>query len=169
MIIKVKDDKLSILAALAKKTFQETFAHDNSKEQLEQFFNQTYHLSALQAEMFTKESETYFIKDNDKEVGFLKINWGRAQTEQKLEQALEIQRLYVLKEYQGLGLGKKLFEFALTQAKKRHFNWVWLGVWERNTKAQAFYQHYGFEKFGEHPFFVGDKMDIDWLMRKKVQ
>ena len=78
----------------------------------------------------------------------------------ELEDAFEIQRLYVLQKFQGFGFGKQLFEFALELAT---------GVWEHNTKAQAFYNRYGFEKFSQHHFMVGQKVDTDWLLRKKLR
>ena len=81
--------------------------------------------------------------------GFLKVNWGSAQTERELEDAFEIQRLYVLQKIVFLGLG--------------------LGVWEHNTKAQEFYNRYGFEKFSQHHFMVGQKVDTDWLLKKKLR
>jgi len=101
--------------------------------------------------------------------GFLKVNWGSAQTERELEDAFEIQRLYVLQKFQGFGLGKQLFEFALELAEKNDFSWAWLGVREHNTKAQEFYNRYGFEKFSQHHFMVGQKVDTDWLLKKKLR
>ena len=101
--------------------------------------------------------------------GYLRVNWGNAQTEQELEDAFEIQRLYVLQEFQGLGLGKQLFEFALDLAEQSGATWAWLGVWERNFKAQSFYARYGFERFSQHHFPVGDKIDTDWLLKKKLK
>ena len=82
---------------------------------------------------------------------------------------LKIQRLYVLQKFQGFGFGKQLFEFALELATKNSFFWAWLGVWEHNTKAQVFYNRYGFEKFSQHHFMVGQKVDTDWLLRKKLR
>lgn len=64
---------------------------------------------------------------------------------------------------------KRLFTFALERANELGFTWAWLGVWEHNTKAQALYKKYGFEKFSEHQFAVGDKVDTDWLMRKYLK
>ena len=81
------------------------------------FFDEAYTLSALKLELADKESETYFILMSGKAAGFLKVNWGSSQTEQVLEDAFEIQRLYILKAYQGQGLGKQLFEFALERAQ----------------------------------------------------
>ena len=119
--------------------------------------------------MTDKESDVRFFKVDGREVGFMKVNWGAAQTEHELENAFEIQRIYILSECQGFGLGKKLFELALDMAKAGEFDWAWLGVWEGNIKAQGFYHKYGFEKFSEHLFKVGDKVDTDWLMRKALK
>jgi len=162
-------EKIEILQKLCIQTFTETFGFDNTKEQLEEYFNKSYNLSVLKSDIESKESDTYFILLNNKEVGYLKVNWGKEQTEKKLESGFEIQRIYILKEYQSRGLGKKLFEFSLEKAKESNCEWVWLGVWEKNYKAQNFYKKYGFEKFSEHIFSVGDKKDCDWLLRKKLK
>ena len=157
---KVNQDELSLLQKIAIQTFRETFAFDNTAEQLQNFFDEAYTLSALKLELADKESETYFILMSGKAAGFLKVNWGSSQTEQVLEDAFEIQRLYIL--------GKQLFEFALERAQISGLSWVWLGVWEKNVKAQLLYAKYGFERFSKHSFFVGNKVDTDWLLKKSL-
>ena len=86
-----------------------------------------------------------------------------------MDNAFEIQRIYVKKEHHGKGYGKEMFTFALKEAQKRGFDWVWLGVWERNFKAQNFYKLFGFERFSEHHFITGEAVDIDWLLRKHLK
>ena len=82
---------------------------------------------------------------------------------------ISLTSLSISKEAQGLGVGKALFEKALRIAESGEFDWAWLGVWEKNYKAQHFYKHYGFEKFGEHQFIVTPKKaDIDWLLKKSL-
>ena len=169
MIRKVEIADVEVLAKLAKQTFRETFAHDNTEEQLQEYFEEAYNLRVLLTELEDPDSESYFIMHEEEIAGFLKVNWGNAQTERELENAFEIQRLYVLQTYQGFGLGKQLFEFALEHAEKNGFSWAWLGVWEHNTKAQVFYYRYGFEKFSQHRFMVGQKVDTDWLLKKKLR
>ena len=169
MIRKVEIADVEVLAKIAKQTFRETFAHDNTEEQLQEYFEETYSPRVLSTELENPDSETYFIMHEEEIAGFLKVNWGNAQTERELENAFEIQRLYVLQTYQGFGLGKQLFEFALEHAEKNGFSWAWLGVWEHNTKAQVFYYRYGFEKFSQHRFMVGQKVDTDWLLKKKLR
>ncbi|SDB43902.1 Ribosomal protein S18 acetylase RimI [Streptococcus henryi] len=167
-IEKVSKDKLPLLQKIAIQTFRETFEFDNTEEQLQDFFDEAYKLSDFESDLENPETESYFVLVEGQEAGFLKVNWGSAQTEQELDSAFEIQRIYILKSFQGQGLGKKAFEFALELADASGLDWAWLGVWERNFKAQALYAKYGFEKFSEHYFPVGDKMDTDWLLRKKL-
>lgn len=169
MIRKVEKADVGVLSQIAKQTFRETFAHDNTEEQLKEYFEEAYSLRVLSAELENPESATYFIMHEEEIAGFLKVNWGNVQTERELENAFEIQRLYVLQTYQGFGLGKQLFEFALELAENNGFSWAWLGVWKHNTKAQAFYNRYGFEKFSQHSFMVGQKIDTDWLLKKKLR
>ena len=169
MIRKVEIADVEVLAKIAKQTFRETFAQGNTEEQLQEYFEEAYNLRVLSTELEDPDSETYFIMHEEEIAGFLKVNWGNAQTDRELGNAFEIQRLYVLQKFQGFGLGKQLFEFALELAEKNGFSWAWLGVWEHNTKAQVFYNRYGFEEFSQHRFMVGQKVDTDWLLRKKLR
>jgi ribosomal protein S18 acetylase RimI-like enzyme len=81
---------------------------------------------------------------------------------------IELHRLYIDTRYQNQKLGKRLMEFALDFAAKSKVEWIWLGVWEHNPKAQAFYQRWGFEKFSEHIFQMGAEAQTDWLLRKRI-
>lgn len=165
----VKDEEVAILRDLAIQTFTETFGGHNTDEQLQEFFEQDYTVEVLGKELKSTENEVYFLRRDGEVVGYLKVNWGEDQTEQELEDSFEIQRIYILNAYQGHGLGKFLFEFALERAYASGKRWAWLGVWENNLKAQALYRKYGFEKFSEHSFAVGDLVDTDWLMKKALK
>ena len=160
---------LADLQALAIATFTETFGHDNSPEDLQTFFDQAYNQDILRQEILDDQSKIYLLREKEQAIGYLKVNWGTSQTEQELENGFEIQRIYLLQSHQGKGYGKLLFDHALTLASQSDQDWVWLGVWEHNYKAQAFYASYGFEKFSEHAFPVGDKVDVDWLLKKKIE
>ena len=168
-IIRAQDADIPALSNLCADTFRETFSHDNTEEELQAFFDEAYNHDVLKRELDNDESETYLAYVDDVLAGYLKVNWGGAQTESKLENAFEVQRIYVLKAYQGYGVGRALFDKAMRIAESGDFAWAWLGVWEKNYKAQHFYKHYGFEKFGEHKFIVTpEKVDIDWLLKKSL-
>ncbi len=104
--------------------------------------------------MANSESEHYFVLDKEQKIaGFLKCNWGRPVTEQELKIPLKFNEFMCLPPIRGLGLGKEMFEFALEEAEKRGFSWVYY-VWERNFKAQNFYFKYGFERFSQHEYIT---------------
>lgn len=106
---------------------------------------------------------------SEKVLGFLKINFGNAQTEQKCENSLEIQRIYVLKTAKGRGIGSSFMSLAQEIAREKNLSCIWLGVWEHNEKAKEFYAKKGFYKFGEHIFTLGSDQQIDFLMKKDLK
>ena len=81
---------------------------------------------------------------------------------------LEIERIYLIKKFQGKGFGKKMIEFAKEIAIQKKKNRIWLGVWEKNPKAIGFYQKMGFEKIGTHIFKVGEDEQLDYVMKLEV-
>lgn len=165
---KITLDDISELQRIAIETFRETFGHHNTEAELEDYFNTAFNPETLAAEVMDSESQHYFALVDGVVVGYLKLNQGAAQTEQELPNGFEIQRIYVLKAFQGQGLGRLLFEKALQVACETDCEWVWLGVWDQNYKAQRFYEKYKFERFSEHQFPVGDKVDTDWMLRRSV-
>jgi len=167
-IIKIGASDVKTLRDLAMRTFSETFCNEYTDEEFKTYFDTALSETTLRQELSDPESQHYFVTVDGKPVGFLKVNIGSAQTEQELPTGFEVQRIYVLADNQGMGLGKVLFEKALQLAAETACDYVWLGVWEHNYKAQKFYAKYGFEKFSEHTFIVGDSHDTDWLLRRSV-
>ena len=171
MLVRVKIDQAQTLRDLEVETYRDTFGPYISDADMEDYYQSVLSLEQIQKDLADPESETYFVLDHNQEIcGFLKFNWGKAQTEPvEMDKSFEIQRIYVKKECQGAGFGKEMFTFALDQAKSRGFEWAWLGVWERNFKAQDFYYRFGFERFSEHQYITGDTVDTDWLLRKHLK
>lgn len=101
-------------------------------------------------------------------IGYLKLNTGPAQTEQQAEGSMEIERIYLLRAYQGGGYGQKLMEHAIDCAKQMGMRFIWLGVWEQNQTALRFYNRNGFVRFGEHIFKLGADEQLDYLMGKSI-
>jgi ribosomal protein S18 acetylase RimI-like enzyme len=102
-------------------------------------------------------------------IGYLKLNMGASQTEVKDNNALEIERIYVLKEFQGKKVGQMLFDKAIKIAKEHHIAYVWLGVWEENKRAIQFYTKNGFVEFDQHVFVLGDEAQTDIMMKLQLR
>lgn len=156
------------LQQLGIKTFSETFAKLNSKENMANYLAFNFNFEKLEKEISNPESEFYFAEDAGKVVGYLKINFGKAQTEPQNTNALEVERIYVLQDYHGEQVGKILFEKAVEIAKNKKIEVLWLGVWEKNTRAIRFYEKNGFIQFSKHVFKLGDDPQTDLMMRLKI-
>jgi diamine N-acetyltransferase len=126
-------------------------------------------VAKLSAEINDPNSTFYFATSDQKIVGYLKINSGDAQTESILNNSLEIERIYVLKEFQRLKIGQILFDKAIDIAKKKEKDLVWLGVWEHNTRAIQFYKKNGLVQFGSHIFKLGNDEQTDLLMKIELK
>ena len=161
------DDVLD-LQKIYRQTFYETFSEQNSEENMRKFLDEAYSEQKLSSELEDKESETFLALENQKTLGVLKINTGNAETESSFENSLEIQRIYVLKEAKGLGIGTAFMSLAEKKARKLGVSFIWLGVWEKNFPAQKFYTDKGFRKFSEHAFVLGDDVQTDFLMKKEL-
>jgi ribosomal protein S18 acetylase RimI-like enzyme len=98
-------------------------------------------------------------------IGYLKLNLADAQTELKRENSIEIERIYILKDYHGKKVAQLLFETALTIANERNASFIWLGVWEHNPRAIHFYKKYSFVEFDKHIFRLGNDDQTDIMMK----
>ena len=166
---RVDNNELHDLQQLSTKTFYEAFAAFNCEKHMQAYLRESLSLSQLTAEWKHPESFFYFAKINRKIVGYIKINWGAAQTEKTLTNALEIERIYVIQQFQGNKIGQKLFEHALSIAQDMKMESIWLGVWEENVRAMKFYEKNGFVRFGTHSFMLGSDEQIDLLLIKELQ
>ncbi len=156
------------LKYLSEKTFNETFSEENSLENLEEYLQKNFSYEQIEAELKT-DGSTFFLVETDREAAaYMKVNFDKAQTEPGHPNTLEVQRIYVLKEYKGKHIGKKLIQKAIEAGKTYDLHYIWLGVWENNIKAIKFYEKQGFIKFDTHIFVLGEEEQTDNLMKLQL-
>lgn len=146
-------------------TFSETFTEHNTKEDLEKYLKESFAADKLSAELNNQYSSFYFAELNEEIIGYLKINFGDAQTELKDNKSVEIERIYVLQAYHGKKIGQLLYNKAIEIAKEHQAHYVWLGVWEENHRALQFYKKNGFVQFDTHIFKLGNDEQTDIMMK----
>jgi diamine N-acetyltransferase len=161
------------LLAFAKNTFTATYAHLNEPVFFEQYVNANFRIENIETELQNEQIEYWTIKENDLVVAYIKLNINRLHDAEEENiptkgSMTELERIYIAESQKGKGLGKIMIEKALERAAFHQNDWLWLGVWEENTNALAFYQHLGFEIFGNHAFYMGDDRQDDFLMRKNI-
>ena len=168
-IKKVTIADIQDLQQISGETFSETFGSQNSTENMEKFLNKAYAEEKLRSEIENKNSNFYFLIVNNQVAGYLKVNEGDAQTEQVADNALEVERIYLKQNFQLQGLGLILIKLAEELARKKNKANMWLGVWEKNYQAQAFYKKDGFKRVSQHTFVVGDDPQTDFILVKELK
>ncbi|MFA9205177.1 MAG: N-acetyltransferase family protein [Burkholderiaceae bacterium] len=165
VIRKINLVDLPQLQKIGKTTFAETFSELNTKEDLEKYLKEGFSTDKLSTELNNPNSSFYFAELNEVIIGYLKINFGDAQTELKDNKAFEIERIYVLQAYHGKKIGQLLYNKTIEIAKEHQAEYVWLGVWEQNHRALQFYKKNGFVQFDTHIFKLGNDEQTDIMMK----
>lgn len=165
-IVRVKIDDLQALQSVSRQTFMETFSPHNSEEDMLKYLSENLSLEVLTAELNNDQSQFYFAYDGGKVVGYLKLNTGDAQTEKQGDNAVEIERIYVIGSCHGKSVGRMLFDKAEEIARERKADFIWLGVWENNQRALRFYEKNGLTVFDKHLFKLGSDEQTDLMMKK---
>lgn len=157
-------DDLETLVELSRRTFSETFASQNSAENIQLYLKKNLSTGVLKAELEYQDSEFYFVERDGERVGYMKIKYNSFFSGSDDLAHAELERLYIDKQMQGLGLGKKLMDKAIALTHESGFDVLWLGVWEYNEKAINFYERLGFVRRGEHTFMLGKDPQRDIIM-----
>ncbi|MEZ4884939.1 MAG: GNAT family N-acetyltransferase [Chitinophagales bacterium] len=156
------------LTKISRSTFFNTFSEQNTPANMQEYLDLAFNEKRLASELNNQNSTYYFAKVGRETVGYAKINWGMAQTDLKENDGMELERIYVLKKYQGKKVGKKLLTHIIEIAENKGMTYLWLGVWEKNEKAIQFYKHFGFTICGSHPFQVGNELQVDYIMKRTL-
>jgi diamine N-acetyltransferase len=167
-IRKASVSDVSVLKAIGRQTFYETFCDTNTEENLTNYLDESFDEKKLLSELANPSSWFYFASIGGKVVGYLKVNIGQAQTEFRFDGWFEVERIYVVQEFWGKSIGQALLDFALSLASEQKSSCVWLGVWEKNHRAIRFYEKNGFTAFDRHIFQVGDDPQWDLLLKKEI-
>ncbi len=161
-------EDLGLLQEISVETFNETFKNQNSPENLKTYLERAFNLKQLEEELSNISSEFYLIYTNEEIAGYLKVNINGAKSEKMGNDSLEIERIYIKSKFQQHGLGKYLLNKAIEIAKERNKKKIWLGVWEKNENAIAFYKKMDFVQTGVHSFYMADEEQKDFIMTKTL-
>lgn len=156
------------LAELAELTFRNTFEANNTPDDMT-LHCATHYGEAIQGREITDPKMATPVCEHDGQlVGFAQLRWGHIPDCIKAERPAEIQRLYVREAWHGKGVAQDLMAESIALAQAADADQVWLGVWERNPRAIAFYTKWGFSAVGDHIFAVGTDPQRDIIMSRAV-
>ncbi|MCM3765576.1 GNAT family N-acetyltransferase [Neobacillus niacini] len=157
---------LRTLQEISIETFNETFKDQNSPENMDAYLERAFNLNQLEKELSNSSSRFFFVYFNNELAGYIKVNIDDAQSEEMGNESLEVERIYIKSKFQKHGLGKVLLNKAIEIATERNKKKIWLGVWEKNENALAFYKRLGFVQTSAHSFYMGDEEQTDFIMTK---
>ena len=159
---------VDILQELCTITFSETYKNYNTEEDMQLYINEHFNRKNLLEELENEKNFFFLATLNRKLFGYIKLRTNNELSQLKNKKNIELERIYVVEHFQGLGLGNRLIHFAVDFARNKSYDTIWLGVWKKNEKAITFYKKCGFEIFGEHTFTLGTDEQVDWLMKKDL-
>jgi ribosomal protein S18 acetylase RimI-like enzyme len=157
------------LAALAERTFRAAFGSCNTRENMDAHCAKTYGEAIQASEITNPEIETFVCEDSIELVGYAQLRWGTAPPCVLAVRPAEIQRIYVDRRWHGKGIAQALMSQVLISGLRGNADQIWLGVWEKNPRAVAFYRKFGFNKIGHHIFQLGDDPQYDWILCRDVR
>ncbi len=157
-----------LIRELGVRIFTDTFGPANTPENMRAYLETAFSPERVRAEV-TDPASTHLIAEADgTAVGYARLRAGDGPPEVAAARPVELVRLYVERAHQGSGVAAALMRACLDHARDAGHDVMYLGVWEHNPRAIAFYRKWGFERFGEHSFLLGDDEQTDWLMRRGV-
>lgn len=158
----------AMLAALAERTFRDTFASANTAENMAAHATASYSAAKQLAEIQSARIRTLLIETEGAAAGYAQLRTGHTPDCVNADGAVEIWRFYIDRPGIGRGLAQRLMDAAFAEALELGGRVLWLGVWEHNSRAIAFYRKCGFREVGAHVFQLGDDAQTDLIMQREL-
>jgi diamine N-acetyltransferase len=157
-------EDITLLCEIGIKTFIETYGNQNTPEDLKKYLEEKFNKKQISDELLTPKTIFLLVELENEIIGYAKMRVNLVENPDM--KSLEIERIYISKDYHGQKYGAMLMQKCIDVSIENNYESIWLGVWEHNPKAINFYQKWGFEIFGEHIFQLGDDAQTDFLMKK---
>ena len=153
-----------MLSELGAKTFYDTFAKDNTSENIDAYLKRSFSPEIQFNELSNPDNIFLIAEYENIPIGYAQLILNSKDDAIQRTRPLEIRRIYAAQEYLGKGVGKALMQATINEARQRGCDCVWLGVWEKNQRAIDFYKKWGFREVGRHLFSVGNDPQNDYVM-----
>lgn len=153
-----------MLTSLALKTFVDTFAPHNSADDMKAYTSMAFGEAQQRKELEADDIVTLFGEEDGETIAYAQLH----HTPRGPHGDLEIARFYVDTPHHGRGVAQRMMDAILAHAQRLGGTRVWLGVWEHNLRAIAFYRKAGFVQRGAHPFLLGSDLQTDWIMNRTL-
>ena len=167
----VEAHDIETLTQLARTTFIETYQEVDDPVYLQNHVDRNHTVAVIEKEFCDPRNHFFIARVNDQPVGFCKLVSDENEANPALtnSKCIEIERMYILKAFQGCHIGHALLSESLNFAAQHHFEIIWLGVSQVNERAIKIYEQWGFTYFDTHLFDFGGEMQTDLLMKRPIR
>lgn len=156
-----------LLSALATVTFFEAYFEQDDPHELADYLIDNFSSEAISVDVESSASTYFIAMRNGRAVGYAKLRDGEPH-ESVGENAIELQRFYLVERVWGSGVGRVLLDHCIAEARSLGKETLWLGVWEENARGLSFYRKHGFERVGTLTFPYGDTVGINAVMQIRL-
>jgi GNAT superfamily N-acetyltransferase len=168
-IRRASHDDANLIAVLGSATFYEAYFEQDVPIALANYILESFSPDKIKTEFAEPGTEFFIIFRDGKAVGYAKLREDAPGPGVTSNNAVELQRFYLLEHVWGKGLAKSFLNHVIERARARGFDTLWLGVWEENARGRRFYEKYGFTDTGGRLEFVYDAgIGINIVMEKKI-
>lgn len=154
----------AVLAELARTTFYETFAASNDATDMALHLERAYGVAQQSAELRDPAITTLLVEQDGRAIAYAQVRDGHVPDCVTGAAPIELWRFYVAPGFHGRGIAQQLMDRVKAEAGRRGMKTLWLGVWEHNARARAFYAKCGFADAGQHVFLFGTDPQTDVVM-----
>jgi GNAT superfamily N-acetyltransferase len=155
-----------LLAQMGAETFYESYSHGNTAEDMQQYINEHFTVAKMESFLAGENGEIYIAENDGEAVGYLQLAWPKEHDHFPGKQGMYIERVYVYQKFQGLKTGAAFIETSAECCSNSGCHYLWLTVWDQNTRAISFYKNQGFIPFGNTTFILGNDRQTDFLLYK---
>lgn len=167
-IVPATIDDAALIAEISRETFYDTYAADNTKEDMDLYLTTKFADEQILAELEDPLHLFLLAYVGDTLAGYIKLK-DATHASLGTDPAMEVARFYARKNFHGKGVGKAMMEACIKHAKSLEKQWLWLVVWKQNPRGIQFYQSAGFSICAEAIFVLGEDVQYDWVMKKSLQ
>lgn len=158
----------SLIAAFGARTFREAYAASNSPEELAEYVSFNFNDAHIEAQLKNPAATFLLAYKSGKLVGYAMLWADVSSAEAAGSNPVELVRIYVDGKHVGEGFGSSLMAACLKHSEAAGHDVIWLGVWEHNEQAIAFYNRWGFRKVGLKEFLLGNEVQRDLIMSREI-
>jgi GNAT superfamily N-acetyltransferase len=163
-------DDLTSLASISIETYKQHYSylwHDQGAAYMKEQFNK----QTLKQQVLDNKCDYFRVELEDRLIGVLKLNYFSEVADYPPEHCMEIQRIYLLSDYMGKGLGSEIFNLIEKLACRKNNRWLWLMAMD-SSAAKSFYQKHGYQVVQktsfEHPE-IRDQLKGMYIMVKLLR